>query len=184
MPFSSATRRATGETRGASGVAGAVAATGVTGFGVAAGAAAAAGAVVAAAPTGSRLASSAPTGTVWPCGAEIRVTTPDSGATTSASTLSVVISQRIWSFSTRSPSRTSQRSTVPSTTLSPIWGITTEIAIVRLRARSEVERAPLRAERRLHAHLAELRVRARGLADLGRGGLGHHRDRDLVDELP
>ncbi len=48
--------------------------------------------------------------------------TPEAGAGISASTLSVVTSTTGWSRSTRSPSFTSQRATVPSTTLSPSAG--------------------------------------------------------------
>src|ERR1700722_2464796 len=83
-----------------------------------------------AAPAESMTAISAPTGRVWPSLATICVITPDPGEGISVSTLSVEISHSGWSSLTRSPSLTSHLVTVPSTTLSPIWGIVTSSAIL------------------------------------------------------
>ena len=54
---------------------------------------------------------------------------PEAGLGISASTLSVEISNRGWSRSTFSPTFTSHRVIVPSAIDSPIWGITTSVAI-------------------------------------------------------
>src|SRR5271165_3973509 len=63
--------------------------------------------------------------TVAPSATRISVRTPASGAGISVSTLSVEISKSGSSRSTFSPTFFSHRVKVPSTMLSPIWGITT-----------------------------------------------------------
>ena len=55
----------------------------------------------------------------------MRVTTPSLGEGTSLLTLSVMTSTRGSYLAMRSPSRLSQRATVPSTTLSPSLGMVT-----------------------------------------------------------
>ena len=69
------------------------------------------------------------TGTVSPSGTRISATIPEAGEGTSVSTLSVEISTMVSSASTRSPTPLSQRLTVPSDTLTPIWGITTSTVL-------------------------------------------------------
>ena len=71
------------------------------------------------------IAISVPTLTVCPSGTAIRATTPASGEGTSLFTLSVMTSTRGSYLAMRSPSRFSQRATVPSTTLSPSLGMVT-----------------------------------------------------------
>ena len=70
-----------------------------------------------------------PARTVVPSGWTMRRITPDTGAGTSVSTLSVEISTMGAYFSTESPSLTSHRLIVPSTTDSPNCGIITLLAI-------------------------------------------------------
>ena len=67
---------------------------------------------------------SVPTLTVSPSGITMRVMTP-SGEGTSLLTLFVMTSTRGSYLATRSPSRLSQWTTVPSTTLSPSLGMVT-----------------------------------------------------------
>src|SRR5206468_767637 len=66
--------------------------------------------------------------------ARISTTVPAAGDGSSASTLSVEISTRPWSFSTVSPTFTSQSSTVPSETDSPISGTATSTTLPPLSA--------------------------------------------------
>src|SRR5271169_1664124 len=80
-------------------------------------------------PAGSITASVAPTGNVCPSAATIFAIRPAPGDGISVSTLSVEISTSGWSSVTTSPSFTSHFAIVPSTTLSPICGIVTSIAI-------------------------------------------------------
>src|SRR5512143_3865646 len=68
-------------------------------------------------------------GTTCPSFATISATVPAAGDGISASTLSVEISTRGWSFVTASPALTSHLTTTPSTTLSPSWGMTTSMRI-------------------------------------------------------
>src|SRR6266849_3235387 len=84
---------------------------------------------VVSAPTVSITASVAPTGTVCPSAVTIFAIRPAPGDGISVSTLSVEISTNAWSSTTMSPSLTSHFVIVPSTTLSPICGIVTSIAI-------------------------------------------------------
>ena len=79
----------------------------------------------AASPLVAISAKSAPTATVSPSAAWIRVTVPETGAGTSASTLSVEISTSVSSAETVSPSCLCHSSTVPSATESPMAGMTT-----------------------------------------------------------
>src|SRR6516225_7388292 len=65
--------------------------------------------------------------TVWLSLTRIWVSTPAAGEGISASTLSVEISKRGSSRSTRSPTFFSHFVTVPSAMLSPIWGIITSV---------------------------------------------------------
>jgi hypothetical protein len=65
--------------------------------------------------------------TVVPSGTKISLRTPAAGEGISVSTLSVEISKSGSSRSTFSPGFFSQRVKVPSTMLSPIWGITTSV---------------------------------------------------------
>src|SRR6266446_2079150 len=99
-----------------------------SGFGIDFGATTLSLAVVSA-PTGSITASVAPTGTVCPSAVTIFATLPAPGDGISVSTLSVEISTSAWSSTTMSPSLTSHFRIVPSTTLSPICGMVTSIAI-------------------------------------------------------
>jgi hypothetical protein len=69
------------------------------------------------------------TGTVFPSSARISSSVPATGLGISASTLSVEISNSGWSRSTLSPTLTSHLVIVPSAIDSPIWGITTSVAI-------------------------------------------------------
>ena len=73
-----------------------------------------------------------PTSTVSPSSTSISVSTPPSGDGTSVSTLSVPISRRISSCSTRSPGCLCQAMTVPSVMLSPILGISTSTCAMGL----------------------------------------------------
>ena len=68
-----------------------------------------------------------PGATVPPAGTRSWATTPLTGAATSKATLSVSISIRISSFSTRSPVFLRHSPRVPSVTLSPIVGVATSI---------------------------------------------------------
>src|ERR1700682_2195119 len=79
------------------------------------------------APASSRRASAAPTGTTEPSLANCSTSTPEVGEGTSVLALSVAISTSGSSRSTRCPGRAIQRTTVPSTTDSPSWGITTVV---------------------------------------------------------
>ena len=74
-------------------------------------------------------ASCAPTATVSSSATVMPRSTPDTGEGISVSTLSVETSSSGSSALTCSPSRFSQRVTVPSVTLSPSWGIDTETDI-------------------------------------------------------
>src|SRR6185295_41459 len=93
----------------------------------AAGVALAAGAAASPAPPIS--ATTWLTGTVSPSWLRISVSTPLAGLGISASTLSVEISNSGWSRSTLSPTLTSHLVIVPSAIDSPIWGITTSVAM-------------------------------------------------------
>src|SRR5947209_13222481 len=66
-----------------------------------------------------------PTGTVCSGWTSSSATSPEAGAGTSQSILSVVISQIVSSASTRSPGCLCQSTSVPSVTETPIWGIVT-----------------------------------------------------------
>src|SRR5882757_4272762 len=70
------------------------------------------------------------TGTVSPSCTRISEMTPAAGDGISASTLSVEISNNGSSRSTLSPTFLIQRTTVPSAIDSPIWGITTSVAML------------------------------------------------------
>jgi hypothetical protein len=112
---------------GAAGAAGAGAAPPV---GAAAGAAAAGAGAAAGAPIGALLsvsmrATMVPTATVCPSVTDTSARTPPVGAGISASTLSVEISKIGSSRLTSSPTFLSQRESVPSAMLSPIWGMMT-----------------------------------------------------------
>ena len=78
------------------------------------------------------IASCAPTATVSSSATVMPRRTPDTGEGISVSTLSVDTSSSGSSASTRSPSRFSQRVTVPSVTLSPSWGMDTETDMASL----------------------------------------------------
>src|SRR5207237_8928549 len=84
------------------------------------------------APSVSISASSVPTRTVSPSGTRIFEIFPPIGDGTSVSTLSVEISNSGSSRSIDSPSDFSQRVMVPSTTVSPSWGIVTGVATSNL----------------------------------------------------
>src|SRR4051794_16414080 len=77
-------------------------------------------------PTAIR-ATTVPVATTSSGAARISTTVPATGDGSSASTLSVETSTRPWSFSTWSPTFTSQSSTVPSETDSPISGTATSM---------------------------------------------------------
>src|SRR5205823_931365 len=68
--------------------------------------------------------------TVFPSSTRISANVPAAGEGISVSTLSVEISKRGSSRSTRSPDFLSHLVRVPSTMLSPIWGITTSVISV------------------------------------------------------
>ena len=96
---------------------------GATGAGATATGAAATGA----APSAEIRATMEFTATVFPSVTRISARMPEMGAGISVSTLSVEISKRGSSRTTASPCFFSQRVRVPSTMLSPIWGITTSV---------------------------------------------------------
>jgi len=75
----------------------------------------------------SSLTSAPPTGTTAPSAATSSVTTPAVGDGISVFALSVATSTRDSSRPMRWPGLTSQRTTVPSTTDSPSWGMTTMV---------------------------------------------------------
>src|SRR5690242_165185 len=87
------------------------------------------GAGAAALPSAEMLATTVLTCTVVPSGTLISCSTPDDGAGISASTLSVEISNSGSSRWTLSPGFFSHLVIVPSKIDSPIWGITTSVAI-------------------------------------------------------
>ncbi len=97
--------------------------------GAAAAAAGAAAVVAAPSPSSEISASGVPTFTVWPSSTRMLVTTPPTSAGTSALTLSVTTSNSGSYWATESPTLTSQRSMVPSVTLSPSCGILIVVAI-------------------------------------------------------
>ena len=66
-------------------------------------------------------------GTVWPSPTRISLKIPDAGDGISVSTLSVEISKRGSSLSTRSPTFLCHLVTVPSAMLSPICGMMTSV---------------------------------------------------------
>ena len=152
IPFSLAIRRTSGEVRmRRAGLAGACGAAGVLAGGAEAGGAAGSG--LGAAPEGAlrwptcepspMKATTVLISTVSPSGKKIASSTPASGAGTSESTLSVEISKRASSRSTLSPGPLSHLVMVPSTMLSPIWGMTTSpISVV---PRSQLPACNLRA---------------------------------------
>ena len=80
------------------------------------------------------------TGTVSPAPARICTSTPPAGAGTSASTLSVEISNSGSSRSTGSPTLLIHRTIVPSAIDSPIWGISTSVGIQCVPERSGDDR--------------------------------------------
>ena len=80
-------------------------------------------------PGSPRIATTTSTATVAPSSNLISSRTPAAGLGISASTLSVEISNSGWSRSTRSPTLTNHRVTVPSAMDSPICGMITSVAI-------------------------------------------------------
>ena len=110
----------------ATGAAGAGSATGAAGAGSAA-AGAAAGSAAAAPEPSPIFARMAPTSTVSSSATRISSITPETGEGISVSTLSVEISSSPSSASIVSPTFLSQRVTVPSVTLSPSAGRTTDV---------------------------------------------------------
>ena len=108
---------------------GAGSAAGCGGVASATGAASAAGAAAAPSPL-PRMATTVFTSTVAPSSTMIFSRTPSAGAGTSASTLSVEISKRGSSRWMTSPGCLNQRVSVPSAIDSPIWGISTSVAIM------------------------------------------------------
>src|SRR5204863_8396138 len=83
----------------------------------------------------STTAISAPACTVSPSLARISRRTPETGAGTSALTLSVSTSSIGSNSTTLSPGLTSQREIVPSCTDSPSWGITTRVVLPAISTR-------------------------------------------------
>ena len=139
---SAASRRTTGDNR-ALGAAGPGAGPAVpAGDGSAAGEGRSAGTAGAAtaSPAAPITATTELTGTVSPARARICSSTPPTGAGTSASTLSVDISNSGSSRSTVSPTRLVQRTIVPSAIDSPICGISTSVGIRRVPERSGTDR--------------------------------------------
>jgi hypothetical protein len=74
--------------------------------------------------------STVPTSTVWSGSTRISASTPDTGAGTSESILSVEISTIVCSASTVSPTPMRQATIVPSATDTPIWGMVTSTRVV------------------------------------------------------
>src|SRR5579862_2518358 len=103
------------------------AATGAAGGGAGAAAGLAGGLAAAAAPPSSILATTVLMPTVLPSSTRISESVPAAGEGISVSTLSVEISNSGSSRSTWSPAFLSHLVSVPSTMLSPIWGITTSV---------------------------------------------------------
>src|SRR5665213_528354 len=97
--------------------------------GVAGGADALSGAEPPAAATPSMIAIGVPVGTVVPSCTSSSLIVPVTGEGTSEFTLSVETSTNASYFSTASPGCLSQRSTVPSVTVSPNCGIVIVVAI-------------------------------------------------------
>ena len=85
---------------------------------------------------GAISASTLPTPTVSPSAAWILTTVPETGAGTSASTLSVEISTRVSSSETASPSCLCHSRMEPSETESPIGGMTTSTVVFTAISRS------------------------------------------------
>ena len=108
------------------------------------------------APCPSMMATTVLTATVSFSEARIFARIPSAGEGISASTLSVVISNRGSSRSTCSPGFFSHLMIVPSATLSPIWGITTLVGIRILDACSR-SRSYSTASSRLQAAALHLR---------------------------
>ena len=81
------------------------------------------------------------TPTVWPSGTSTSARTPEAGDGISVSTLSVEISNKGSSRSTVSPAFFSHLVNVPSTMLSPIWGITTSVIAQTLQLKQVPEPA-------------------------------------------
>src|SRR5919108_162660 len=81
-------------------------------------------------PSSLTSARSVPTGTVWPSWTRIFSTVPATGEGTSVSTLSVEISKSGSSRSISSPSCFSHFRIVPSTIVSPSWGILIVVIVV------------------------------------------------------
>src|SRR5690606_23625998 len=119
-----ASPEAAGAAAGASGAASAAGASGA-----AAGSAAGAAGAAAEPDPSPTIASCAPTSIVSSSSAKIASRTPETGDGISVSTLSVETSSSGSSTSTVSPTCFSQRVTVPSVTLSPSAGRTTEVLI-------------------------------------------------------
>ena len=125
------------------------------------GAAATAGAVTAS-PAAPITATTELTGTVSPARARICSSTPATGAGTSASTLSVDISNNGSSRSTGSPTFLVQRTIVPSAIDSPICGISTSVGIQRVPKWSGIDLGVCAVERcRFPAGLVGRRSRRR-----------------------
>src|SRR5688572_19730298 len=118
------------------------------------------------------------TATVSPSLTLISVSTPAAGAGISASTLSVVISKRGSSRSTRSPTFLIQRTIVPSAIDSPIWGMTMGVAIAL-----QVNGRAMRRVRGLAYGLGERGVCVNGPDELLDGALQPKRQNGFGDEL-
>ena len=112
---------ALGAGSGSDGAGGAGAGSGGASTGVGAGA----GSDTMPAPSSLRMAITAPTSTMSPSAATISTRTPDMGDGTSESTLSVDTSKSGSSSATCSPTCLNHWTIVPSTTVSPSWGILT-----------------------------------------------------------
>src|ERR1017187_6588554 len=122
---------ASGSTGGGAGAATGAAATGAGASGAfSAGAAAGAGAAASAPPSSAMRATTVLIPTVAPSSTSTSDNVPAAGEGISVSTLSVEISNNGSSRSTRSPRFLSHLVSVPSTMLSPIWGITTSVISV------------------------------------------------------
>src|SRR5579864_7452730 len=122
------------------------------------------------------------TGTVSPSFTLISSRTPAPGAGISASTLSVEISKSGSSLSIGSPTLLIQRTMVPSAIDSPIWGITTSVAMIRT-PRLRVNRSAVRRVCCLAHCLGHRRMRVNRPNQFLDGRLEPQGDSRLRDEL-
>src|SRR6185436_6252357 len=176
-------RAATAACCGAAALAAAAGGAGFSAAGAAAGAAAAAPPAAGCSPASPMRVTTFDTATVSPSLLRISSTTPAAGLGISASTLSVEISNSGWSRSTLSPTLTSHLVIVPSAIDSPIWGMTTSVAILDSLLELEVDRRAVGRVGRLGHRFAQRRVRVNSAEELLGGGLEAECRARLADQV-